>query len=79
MAAALTNHFRIEFDGPRRGGFAELTYRAPGQSEDNGWWEAIGLTQRDDRLMIIINRLNCRVDVRVSVKRYEPTPVPQMG
>ncbi len=25
MAAALTNHFRIEFDGPRRGGFAELT------------------------------------------------------
>lgn len=25
VAAALTNHFRIEFDGPRRGGFAELT------------------------------------------------------
>lgn len=25
MAAALTNHFRIEFDGPRRGGLAELT------------------------------------------------------
>jgi pimeloyl-ACP methyl ester carboxylesterase len=24
MAAALTNHFCIEFDGPRRGGFAEL-------------------------------------------------------
>jgi pimeloyl-ACP methyl ester carboxylesterase len=25
IAAALTNHFRTEFDGPRRGGFAELT------------------------------------------------------
>jgi pimeloyl-ACP methyl ester carboxylesterase len=25
MAAALTNHFCFEFDGPRRGGFAELT------------------------------------------------------
>jgi pimeloyl-ACP methyl ester carboxylesterase len=25
MAAALTNHFLIEFDGPRRGGFAEVT------------------------------------------------------
>lgn len=32
-----------------------------------------------DRLMIIINRLNCRVDVKVSVKRYEPTLAPQMG
>jgi len=32
-----------------------------------------------DRLMTIINRLNCRVDVKVSVKRYEPTPTPQMG
>jgi predicted XRE-type DNA-binding protein len=32
-----------------------------------------------DRLMIIINRLNCRVDVKVSVKRYEPTLTPHMG
>jgi len=32
-----------------------------------------------DRLMTIINRLNCRVDVKVSVKRYEPTPAPHMG
>ena len=32
-----------------------------------------------DRLMSILNRLNYRVDVKVSVKRYEPTLAPQMG
>lgn len=32
-----------------------------------------------DRLMNIINRLHCRVDVRVSVKSYEPTLAPQAG
>ena len=32
-----------------------------------------------DRLMSIINRLNCRVDVKVSVKRYQPILASQRG
>jgi predicted XRE-type DNA-binding protein len=32
-----------------------------------------------DRLMTIINRLHCRVEVRVSIKRDEPTLAPQVG
>ena len=55
------------------GGFAELTYRAPGQSEDNGWWEAIGLTQRDDRLMITIS-LAVGQDKNVAYEQYPTDP-----
>lgn len=32
-----------------------------------------------DRLMTILNRLHCRVDVQVSVKRSKPELAPQMG
>ena len=32
-----------------------------------------------DRLMSILNRLHCRVDVKVSVKRYEPTHASHVG
>src|SRR5215470_8720401 len=31
-----------------------------------------------DRLMTIINRLNCRVDVKVTVKRYAPEAASQV-
>ena len=55
------------------GGFAELTYRAPGQSEDFGWWEAIGLTQRDDRLMITIS-LTVGQDKNVAYEQYPTDP-----
>ena len=55
------------------GGFAELTYRAPGQSEDNDWWEAIGLTQRDDRLMITIS-LTVGQDKNVAYEQYPADP-----
>ena len=55
------------------GGFAELTYRAPGQSEDIGWWEAIGLTQRDDRLMITIS-LTVGQDKNVAYEQYPTDP-----
>lgn len=32
-----------------------------------------------DRLMSILNRLNCRVDVKVSIKRYEPGTALRVG
>ncbi len=32
-----------------------------------------------DRLMSIINRLHCHVDMKVSVKRYDPTLASQMA
>ena len=32
-----------------------------------------------DRLMSILNRLNCRVDVKVAIKRYEPGTELRMG
>ena len=55
------------------GGFAEVMYRAPGQSEDLGWWEAIGLTQRDDRLMITIS-LTVGQDKNVAYEQYPTDP-----
>jgi predicted XRE-type DNA-binding protein len=32
-----------------------------------------------DRLMSILNRLDCRVDVKVSIKRYEPGTALRVG
>ncbi len=55
------------------GQFAELTYRAPGQSEDFGWWEAIGLTQRGDRLMITVS-LTVGQDKNVAYEQYPADP-----
>lgn len=55
------------------GGFAEVTYRTPGQSEEFGWWEAIGLTQRDDRLMITIS-LSVGQDKNVAYEQYPADP-----
>ena len=68
------NWYRVDtgVDGAS-GGFAELTYRAPGQSEDLGWWEAIGLTQRDDRLMITIS-LAVGQDKNVAYEQYPADP-----
>jgi len=68
------NWYRVDtgIDGAS-GGFAELMYRAPGQSEDFGWWEAIGLTQRDDRLMITIS-LTVGQDKNVAYEQYPADP-----
>ena len=55
------------------GGFAEVMYRAPGQSDDFGWWEAIGLTQRDDRLMVTIS-LTVGQDKNVAYEQYPADP-----
>jgi len=55
------------------GEFAELTYRAPGQSEDFGWWEAIGLTQRGDRLMVTVS-LTVGQDKNVAYEQYPADP-----